>query len=227
MGHEAAEYLKGLIGQDLDYFREEDPASREYTDAEILSVRRGMTAIAAHRIFRTMLDTSPDLIYDVEVIAKAVQRNTNVEIHPLARIASPFGIDHGHGTVIGATSRIGHHTFIYHGVTLGATGRKAPSGRRHPKVGSHVFLGNGSQLLGPTTVEDYVALASGTLVVESYLGQGVKLSPGVRLSKVVVPTHTHVYGYDPENPRRYWVELEEGTGPKWVTFERFDACGEE
>ena len=99
LGHEAAAYLQGLITRDLNFFRDEDPASREYTDPEILSVRRGMTAIAAHRIFRTMLDTSPDLIYDVEVIAKAVQRNTNVEIHPLARIASPFGIDHGLGPI--------------------------------------------------------------------------------------------------------------------------------
>lgn len=115
--------LRATIGRDMAFFRQWDPASAEYTDLQILSVRRGMAAIASHRVFEVVLAHHPDMLYNIEIIAKGVQKNTNVEIHPYAHIGVPFGIDHGHGTVIGATSVVGEEVFIYHGVTLGATGR--------------------------------------------------------------------------------------------------------
>ncbi|GMV98993.1 MAG: hypothetical protein AMXMBFR84_01330 [Candidatus Hydrogenedentota bacterium] len=221
-GRDRAASLRSMIAADMDFFREEDPASAGYSDVQILSVRRGMAAIAAHRIFQTLLDAWPDLLYSIEVMAKYVQKNTNVEIHPGARIAVPFGIDHGHGTVIGATSEVGPHTFIYHGVTLGATGRRSRTGRRHPIVGGRVFFGNGSQVLGPSILEDKVAIASGAIVADSYVEEGVKISLNVRVVRAVIPRKAHIFGYDQENPRRYWAQLDGTKAPNWAEFERFD-----
>ena len=43
---------------------------------------------------------------------------TGIDIHPGAEIGSHFYIDHGTGTVIGETSRIGNHVKIYQSVGL-------------------------------------------------------------------------------------------------------------
>ena len=57
---------------------------------------------------------------------------TGIEIHPAARSATGFFIDHGMGVVIGETAEIGDDVTLYQGVTLGGTGlrhRQAPSDR--------------------------------------------------------------------------------------------------
>lgn len=219
---DTARRLRKVIAQDMAFFREWDPASSDYTDLQILSVRRGMAAIAAHRVFDVVLRHHSDMLYPVEVIAKGVQKNTNVEIHPFAHIGVPFGIDHGHGTVIGATSDIAERVFIYHGVTLGATGRRSKSDRRHPKVGTNVFFGNGSQVLGPSVLDDDVMLSSGVLVADSCLGAGVRVSLDVRVMHVIVPPKTRVFAYSFEDPRTYWAQGEHDVAPHWMSFERCD-----
>jgi serine O-acetyltransferase len=219
---EAAAALRVTLERDLAFFRDWDPASKHYSDLQILSVRRGMAAIAAHRIFGVVLRHHPDMLYDIEVISKGVQKNTNVEIHPFAQIGVPFGIDHGHGTVIGATSMLGEEVFIYHGVTLGATGRRSKSDRRHPKVGKRVFFGNGSQVLGPSVLEDDVMLSSGVLIADSYLHAGVRISLDVRVMHVVVPANTRIYAHGPEDPRRYWAQGADDPEPRWIQFDRCD-----
>ena len=217
---ETAVRLRSVIAEDMAFFREWDPASTDYTDLQILSVRRGMAAIAAHRMFEVVLGHHPDMLYEVEVIAKGVQKNTNVEIHPFAHIGVPFGIDHGHGTVIGATTEIAERVFIYHGVTLGATGRRSQSDRRHPKVGKRVFFGNGSQVLGPSVLEDDVMLSSGVLIADSYLHAGARVSLDVRVMHVIVPPNTRVFAYSFEDPRTYWAQGEHDDAPHWMNFDR-------
>ena len=221
-GEDTAAELTHAIEADVAYFRDEDPASASYTMAQILSVRRGMVAIAAHRMFHLILKLFPELMYEIEIIAKYVQKDTNVEIHPAATIGVPFGIDHGHGTVVGATSILGPRLFIYHGVTLGATGRRSKTQRRHPKVGRDVFFGNGSQVLGPSIIGNGVRMASGVIVKECYLQDGVRVSPNVHISTVIVPPDTHIFAANAECHYSYWVRLAGESAPKWVRFERFD-----
>jgi serine O-acetyltransferase len=150
--------LQKNIMKDLNFFRDNDPASTNYTWDQILSVRRGMIAITAHRIFQKVLLYNNDFVFEMEVLAKLIQAATNVEIHPEAQFGNYFAIDHGHGTVIGATTIAGNNIFIYHGVTLGATGTRSKTNRRHPKLGNHIFLGNGAQILGPSIVKDNVKI---------------------------------------------------------------------
>ena len=60
-------------------------------------------------------------------------------------------IDHGMGIVIGETAEVGDDCLIYHGVTLGGTGKD--QGKRHPTIGNNVLLSTGSKVLGPFKVQ--------------------------------------------------------------------------
>lgn len=219
---ETAKELQKTFSEDIAFFRSLDPASKNYSEAQILSVRRGMAAIGAHRIFQKILEDDPNLLYEVEVMAKHIQKDTNVEIHPMAKIGVPFAIDHGHGTVIGATAEIGKHVFVYHGVTFGATGKRTKSGRRHPKIGDHAYCGNGSQILGPAILETAVSIASGAIIADAYLGENSSVFLNVRVSGVRVPARTKILSAALENAQTYWAILDGETLPKWVSFEKVD-----
>ncbi len=75
---------------------------------------------------------------------------TGIEIHPGAAIGNNLFIDHGMGVVIGETAEVGDNVTIYHGVTLGGTGKE--TGKRHPTVGDDVLLGAGVKVLGPVVI---------------------------------------------------------------------------
>ena len=49
---------------------------------------------------------------------------TGVEIHPGATIGTGVFIDHGMGIVIGETAEIEDDVILFHGVTLGGTGKE-------------------------------------------------------------------------------------------------------
>ena len=98
------------------------------------------------------------------MISQYARRRTGIEIHPGATIGKGLFIDHGMGVVIGETAEIGDNCTIYHGVTLGGTGKE--TGKRHPTIGNNVFIGAHSQLLGSFTVGDNVKIAAGSVVLE-------------------------------------------------------------
>lgn len=54
------------------------------------------------------------------------------------------------GVVIGETAEIGNNVTLYHGVTLGGTGKD--EGKRHPTIGDNVLIGTGCKVLGPITI---------------------------------------------------------------------------
>ncbi len=89
---------------------------------------------------------------------------TSIEIHPGAVIGKRLFIDHGFGVVIGETAIIGDDVVIYHGVTLGGTGKE--SGKRHPNIGSRVVIGAGAKILGNINVGDGVKIGAGAIVLK-------------------------------------------------------------
>ena len=89
---------------------------------------------------------------------------TGIEIHPGATIGKGFFIDHGMGVVIGETCEIGDNVTIYHGVTLGGTGKD--TGKRHPTIGNNVMIGTGAKVLGPFKVGDNTRIAANALVLQ-------------------------------------------------------------
>ena len=56
-------------------------------------------------------------------VSQRGRHKTGIEIHPGARIGRCLFIDHGMGIVFGETTEIGDNCTIYHGVTLGGTGK--------------------------------------------------------------------------------------------------------
>lgn len=88
---------------------------------------------------------------------------THIEIHPGATIGKNLFIDHGSGVVIGETAIIGDNCTIYHGVTLGGTGKE--KGKRHPTLGNNVFVGCGAKILGNITIGDNVKIGANSVVL--------------------------------------------------------------
>lgn len=89
---------------------------------------------------------------------------TGIEIHPGAKIGKGLFIDHGMGVVIGETAEIGDNVTLYHGVTLGGTGKD--KGKRHPTIGNDVIIGSGAKILGPITIGNRVKVGANSVVLK-------------------------------------------------------------
>ena len=98
-------------------------------------------------------------------ICEKAKRKTGIEIHPGAKIGKNLFIDHGYGVVIGETAEIKDNVIIFHGVTLGGTGKE--KGKRHPTIGNNVFIGSGAKIIGNITVEDNVKIGANAVVLKS------------------------------------------------------------
>ena len=97
-------------------------------------------------------------------ISEKAKRKTGIEIHPGATIGKGLFIDHGTGVVIGETAIIGDNVTMFHGVTLGGTGKE--KGKRHPTIGNNVFIGCGAKLLGNITIGDNVKIGANAVILK-------------------------------------------------------------
>ncbi len=145
----------------LAAYQARDPAAR--SKLEVFLLYPGVHATINHRIAHWLYN------HRCRFLARAVSQWsrfwTGIEIHPGAKIGRRFVIDHGMGIVIGETAEIGDDCLIYHGVTLGGTGKD--KGKRHPTLGNNVLVGNGARILGPFTVGDNVRIAAGSVVLRA------------------------------------------------------------
>lgn len=73
------------------------------------------------------------------------------------------------GIVIGETAEVGDDVLIYHGVTLGGTGKD--HGKRHPTIGSNVLISTGAKVLGPFKVGDGARIAANAVVLGEVPGK--------------------------------------------------------
>ena len=89
---------------------------------------------------------------------------TGIEIHPGAVIGRRLFIDHGMGIVIGETSIIGDDCTIYHGVTLGGTGKEKK--KRHPTLKNNIIVGCGAKVLGNIVISDNVKIGANSVVLK-------------------------------------------------------------
>lgn len=92
------------------------------------------------------------------------KRRTAIEIHPGALIGKNFFIDHGTGVVIGETTIIGDDVMLYHGVTLGGTGKE--KNKRHPTIEDHVTIGAGAIILGNIKIGKNSVIGAGSIVLK-------------------------------------------------------------
>ena len=148
--------LKELIAA----YRKRDPAAR--SDMEVRLLYPGIKALRSHR--RAHFCYRHNLKFLARLISQISRRRTGIEIHPGAKIGRRLVIDHGMGIVIGETAEIGDDCLIYHGVTLGGTGKD--TGKRHPTIGNNVLIGTGAKVLGPFKVGDNSRIASNSVVLK-------------------------------------------------------------
>ena len=141
-------------------YQARDPAAR--SALEVLLLYPGLKAVRSHR--RAHWCYTHGLMFLARLISQASRRRTGIEIHPGATIGKRLVIDHGMGLVIGETAEIGDDCLIYHGVTLGGTGKE--TGKRHPTIGNNVLIGTGAKVLGPITVGSNSRIASNSVVLK-------------------------------------------------------------
>ena len=143
----------------LGAYQKRDPAAR--SKLEIFLLYPGVHAIIFHRVSHWLY--CHHLPFLARLNSQLARHITGIEIHPGAKIGRRLVIDHGMGIVIGETAEIGDDCLIYHGVTLGGTGKD--HGKRHPTLGNNVMVSAGAKVLGPFKVGDNSRIAANAVVL--------------------------------------------------------------
>jgi serine O-acetyltransferase len=172
--------VRRLLGTDVQAAYEGDPAATSRD--ETLFCYPGVLAITSQRLAHELYKLDVPLL--PRMITEHAHSATGIDIHPGARIAESFFIDHGTGVVIGETSVIGRHVRIYQGVTLGAKsfpldpdGRPIKGVDRHPIVEDDVIIYSGATILGRVTIGRGSVIGGNVWLTHS-------VAPGSRLRQV-------------------------------------------
>jgi serine O-acetyltransferase len=145
--------------EDIKAIYKNDPAVK---NIEFL-LYPGLHSIVIHRYISHPLNQIK-IPFIPRLISQIMRFFTGIEIHPGAKIGRGFFIDHGMGIVIGETVEIGKNCVMFHGVTLGGTGKV--KGKRHPTIGDNVLIGAESMLLGPINVGNDVKIGANTTIID-------------------------------------------------------------
>ena len=132
------------IKKDIEYIMENDPAARTKLEVFLLypSIHARLAHMISHFLYKKNLLFLARLISQLaRLISQIARFLTAIEIHPGATLGAGILIDHGMGVVIGETAELGDRITIYHGTTLGGTGKE--KGKRHTNVGDNVVIGAG------------------------------------------------------------------------------------
>ena len=149
----------GWWRETIDIVKENDPAAR--TSLEVLLTYPGVKALAAHRVSHFLWNHGFKLL--ARMHSQFWRFWTQIEIHPGATIASGVFIDHGAGLVIGETAIVEKGVMLYHGVTLGGTGKDV--GKRHPTVREGALVSAHAQVIGPIEIGVKAKVGAGAVVV--------------------------------------------------------------
>ena len=149
----------GWWRETIDIVKENDPAAR--TSLEVLLTYPGVKALAAHRVSHFLWNHGFKLL--ARMHSQFWRFWTQIEIHPGATIASGVFIDHGAGLVIGETAIVEKGVILYHGVTLGGTGKDV--GKRHPTVREGALVSAHAQVIGPIEIGAKAKVGAGAVVV--------------------------------------------------------------
>ncbi|MDY5913481.1 MAG: serine O-acetyltransferase EpsC [Inconstantimicrobium porci] len=149
------------LNYDLQRVLDNDPAARN--KLEVLILYPSVHALISHRIAHWFYKHK--MFFIARLTSQLSRHFTGIEIHPGAKIGKGLFIDHGMGVVIGETAEIGDNVTIYHGVTLGGTGKE--KGKRHPTVGNNVLIGCGAKVLGNIKIGDNSNIGANSVVLKN------------------------------------------------------------
>lgn len=154
----------GTFFRDLYYdaknIKLKDPAATNVIS--VILLYPGFHAILNHRIAHFFY--KKHLFFIARLLSQISRFLTGIEIHPGATIGKRLFMDHGMGIVIGETAIIGDNCTIYHGVTLGGTGKERK--KRHPTLKNNVVVGCGSKILGNITLGNNVKVGANAVVLK-------------------------------------------------------------
>ena len=163
---------------------ENDPAAR--SKLEVLLLYPCIHVEIAHKLSHFLYKHK--WFFLARLISQIARFFTGIEIHPGATIGKGLCIDHGMGVVIGETAEIGDDVLIYHGVTLGGTGKD--KGKRHPTIGNGVVIGAGAKVLGPIKVGNNAKIGANAVVVkdvpEGATAVGIPAKNIIRTSSTII-----------------------------------------
>ncbi|WPU63958.1 serine O-acetyltransferase [Peredibacter starrii] len=153
-----------------------DPAA--YSREEVIITYPGFYAVCIHRLAHAIHELGVPLI--PRLMSEYAHEKTGIDIHPGAKIAGSFFIDHGTGVVIGETTTIGKNVKIYQGVTLGALSvkKKLQSLKRHPTIEDDVVIYASATILGGETVIGKGSIIGGNTWLVSSVAPGSIISLG-------------------------------------------------
>ena len=147
------------LNYDLQRVLEQDPAAK--SKIEVLLLYPCIHALISYRIAHFFYKHKRFFI--ARLLSQLTRFFTGIEIHPGATIGKGLLIDHGMGVVMGETAEVGDNVTLYHGVTLGGTGKD--KGKRHPTVGNNVLIGSGAKVLGPINIGDNAKIGANAVVL--------------------------------------------------------------
>lgn len=169
--------MLAAIRQDIRAAKERDPANP--TTLQVIVAYPGVHAIWGHRISKWLWNRGAKV--PARGFAELTRIMTGVEIHPGATLGSGLFIDHATGVVIGETAEVGDDVTIYHGVTLGGSGRD--TGKRHPTIGDRVIIGAGAKVLGAIKIGEDSRIGANAVVVKEVPSSSVVVGvPGQIIS---------------------------------------------
>ena len=149
----------GWWKETIDIVKENDPAARN--SLEVLLTYPGIKALAAHRLSHFLWKRGFKLL--ARMHSQLWRYWTQIEIHPGAQSESGGFIDRGSGLGIGATGIVEKGAMLYHGVTLGGTGKD--TGKRHPTVRRGALVSAHAQVIGPIEIGEKAKVGAGAVVV--------------------------------------------------------------
>lgn len=166
--------LKEFWKESVEVVREKDPA---FKGAIEVLLYPSFWAVVNHRMAHFLYKKG--LLVPARLVSQASRFLTGIEIHPGATIGKRFFIDHGAGIVIGETAEIGDNVMLYHGVTLGGTGKQ--KNKRHPTVEDNVMIGAGTIVLGPVTIGANTKIGAGSVVTQDLPANVTAVGSPVRI----------------------------------------------
>ena len=149
----------GWWKETIEIVKKNDPAARN--SLEIILTYPGIKALAAHRLSHFLWQHGFKLL--ARMHSQFWRFWTQIEIHPGAEIADGIFIDHGSGLVVGETAIVEKGVMLYHGVTLGGTGKDV--GKRHPTVREGALVSAHAQVIGPIEIGKNAKVGAAAVVV--------------------------------------------------------------
>ena len=150
----------GWFTRAVEAAKKNDPAAR--STLEVVLTYPGFHALFWHRVSHYLYEHRLYLL--AKINAQFWRFITGIEIHPGAKIGRGVFIAHGMGIVIGVTAEVADDVVLFHGVTLGGTGKE--TGKRHPTIKQGAMLSANAQILGPVIIGKNAKIGAGAVVLK-------------------------------------------------------------